>query len=302
MKQMILLVRFLLFLFIISLLAGCHYDRTEEAVEKAREFALEHTRSLPETVRDYIRFTAPELQYRNMFAHTGMPLTEYAHIGRNMDYKRRRDAGLDYIEANYVWTPPKFGYSVIVLGSGRRNMEYWAPLKLILKDPVPYRNLYESARNKAVSYVTNNMLYLSDSERDRVRFSEAELYETAFDLSFLTEPKIGNDPDDWKKFVGTLGKKEKRRQFSLVWRCDDPEKRIVIAGFGNVAGFKSWNPGSGMVIAKSKLEEYVIAPYDDRKEEKEEKLKQQRKAKANAKAKAKAKPQLQIHTGRGDDR
>ena len=243
------------------LTAGCQTDHTEEAVQRAREFTLDNSRMLPEIARNHIRYVAPKLQTAPIFSHQAMLLTEYDHIGRNIDFVRKKDPDLDTIVAQFVWRPPQLSYSVIVIGHSRKDLSYWEPLKVILKHVVPYRKDYENARSRAVYYVTNNMLYLSRLERVRVRTSEAEVRETQFDLEYMFEEQFESTQNEWKKFLDEIKKQQGRRQYSVIWKGDDPQKRIVITGFGSAAGLKDWSPSCGMVITVGKLDEYTAAIY-----------------------------------------
>lgn len=241
----------------VLLAAGCQTDYTEEALQRAREYTLENTRMLPEIARNHIRYVAPKLQTAPIFAHWPMRLTEYGHISRNIDFNPLHDPNLDTIAAQFVWTPPKLGYSVIAIGHSRKNLSYWTPLKVVLKHVVPNRWLYESARTKAIIYVTNNMLYLSRLERVRVRTSEAEIRETQFDLEYMFEEQFESAQSEWKTFLEELKKQRNRKQYSVVWNADDPSKRIVITGFGSEFDLSGWKPSCGMVIPVKQLEEYT---------------------------------------------
>lgn len=250
-----------LFLLMLVLLTACRTDSQEEALEKARAFTLEHTRMLPETTRNYIRYAAPTVQIGNIFGHHGLTLFEYAHLPRNTVYTPQTNAGLDLISANFVWTPPETGYSVIAIGHGQRDLQYWEPLKVILKNPQPVCAVYEAAKSAASDYAVNNMLYLSRMENVRVRYSEAEIRETSFDLEYMFDEQLEGGAEEWKNFLDSLKKKRDRRQYSVIWQADDPAKRIVIAGFGSTDGPAGWTPASGMIIPASQLNEYTIGIY-----------------------------------------
>ena len=130
-------------------------------------------------------------------------------------------------------------------------------MKVVLKHVIPLRGLYESARTNAIQYVTDNMLYLSRLERVRVRTSEAEIRETQFDLEYMFEEQFESARDEWKTFLEELKKHRNRKQYSVVWKADDPKKRIVITGFGSDFDLSGWTPSCGMVITLKKLDEYT---------------------------------------------
>lgn len=242
------------------LLAACQTeDNTQEAMLRAREFALEQTRMLPETARNHIRYVTPKVQFLTIFPHKPMLLTEYAHIPRNVDRNARQDPKRAAVLAQFVWDPPGLGYSVIAIGHSRRDLDHWEPYKVILKNTAPYQKLYELARAAAVFYVTNNMLYLTNLERLRVNSAEAEVRETSFDLDYLYEEKLQGSRDEWKLFLDDLNDRLKQRQFSLVWRADDQNRRIVVTGMGSVADLEKWTPACGMVIPAAQLDKYTVA-------------------------------------------
>ncbi len=240
------------------LLAACETDYTEEAMQKARDYALENTRMLPEVSRKYIRFASPVLQTATVFPYRPMTLTEYDHLSRNIDFNPRNHPGNAEILSQFVWSPPDLGYLVIVIGRSHADLAYWTPLRVVLKNIAPYRTHYEKARAAAIDYVTNNMLYLSRLERVRVRTSEAEVRETDFDLEYMFEEQLESSSKEWKRFLQTLRKEWDRRQYSVIWKTDDGERRIVITGLGSVSGLKGWSPSCGMVIPAKQLDEYTV--------------------------------------------
>ena len=254
MKILLYLLPVLLAVFLTS---GCQTDYTEEALQRAREYTLDNTRILPEVARNHIRFVAPRLQTAVIFPHRPMTLTEYSHISRNVDYNPISDSKLDTIVAQFVWTPPKLGYSVIVIGHSRKDLSYWSPMKVVLKHVVRSRWFYEIARRKAIRYITDNMLYLTRLERVRVRTSEAEIRETQFDLEYMFEEQFESAQNEWKTFLEELKKQRNRKQYSVVWEADDPQKRIVVTGFGSELDLKGWKPSCGMVITLKQLDEYT---------------------------------------------
>ena len=246
------------------LLAACQTDHTEEALRKARDYTLENTRMLPEVSRKYIRFATPELQMTMIFGHQPMTLTEYDHISRNIDFTPRSDPGSASVLSQFVWNPPDLGYSVIVIGHSQADMSCWRPLRVVLKDIAPYRKDYENARAAAVSYVTNNMLYLTNLERVRVRTSEAEVRETEFDLEYMFEEQLESATSEWANFLQTLREQRQRKQYSLIWKTDDGKRRIVVTGLASKYSLNGWSPSCGMVIPAAKLDKYTVKTEEDK--------------------------------------
>ena len=141
--------------------AACRTDYTDDAVEKARAYALERTKDLTEPQRNFIRYATPEIWEDEIFPYQPMAFEEYAHLPRNLQDKEPVKAPYhDFMASSFVWNPPGLGYSVVVIGSGERSMQFWEPLKLVYKTTVPVDKAYENARQTAVMYVMNNMLYI----------------------------------------------------------------------------------------------------------------------------------------------
>lgn len=245
----------------VLLLSACQSDHTEEAMQRARDYALQHTRMLSETARNHIRYVAPVLQTTVVFSHRPMRLSEYDHLNRNIDFNASADPKEDNIISQFVWTPPELGYSVIAIGHSQGDLSCWTPLKVILKNTDPYRINYEDALMQAVAYVTNNMLYLSTLERVRVRTSDAEIRETDFDLEYMFEEQLENADREWERFLTELRAQREKRQYSVIWKADDSKKRIVITGFGSDKGLEKWTPACGMVIPASQLDHYTLNIY-----------------------------------------
>ena len=118
--------------------AACRTDYTDDAVEKARAYALERTKDLTEPQRNFIRYATPEIWEDEIFPYQPMAFEEYAHLPRNLQDKEPVKAPYhDFMASSFVWNPPGLGYSVVVIGSGERSMQFWEPLKLVYKTPVP---------------------------------------------------------------------------------------------------------------------------------------------------------------------
>ena len=236
---------------------ACRTDDTDHAVEKARAYALERTRDLTEPQRNFIRYATPEIWEDEIFPYEPMKFEEYAHLPRNLeDDKPIKAPYHDYMASSFVWNPPGLGHSVVVIGSGERSMHFWEPLKLVYKTLRPVDKAYESARTAAVMYVMNNMLYLTRTERNRVRFSEAEVLRTDFNLKYMRNQEEADD-SAWESYLKSLARRKDQVQYSLIWKADDANHVIVITGFAGdtLAG---WSPASGMYLEKSRLERFTV--------------------------------------------
>lgn len=217
-----------------TILVGCAVsDQTDDAVEKARYFAMEKARELTEYQRNIIRYTLPEIQQEEIYAFSPIPLTEYDHIPRNEKRKPHNTAHLDSMAISFVWKVPSLGGEVVVYGTGDRLMRYWEPVKILYRKVEKADEAYGAAREKAVAFAADNMLYLSVKERDRIRFSEAKVFCTSFDLAYLEKNKAQTQESSWESYLREKKEgKMHRFQFSLVWKADDPDKLIVFTGMG----------------------------------------------------------------------
>ena len=237
--------------------AACRTDYTDDAVEKARAYALERTKDLTEPQRNFIRYATPEIWEDEIFPYQPMAFEEYAHLPRNLQDKEPVKAPYhDFMASSFVWNPPGLGYSVVVIGSGERSMQFWEPLKLVYKTLQPIDKAYENARNAAIMYVMNNMLYLTRTERNRVRFSEAEVMRTDFNMKYMQNRDEADDTA-WESYLKSLAPQKDNVQYSLVWKADDPNHFIVITGFAGDT-LSGWSPLSGMYLTKARLERFTV--------------------------------------------
>ena len=236
---------------------ACRTDYTDNAVEKARAYALERTKDLTEPQRNFIRYAMPEIWEDEVFPYEPMKFEEYAHLPRNLeDDKPIKAPYHDFMASSFVWNPPGLGYSVVVIGSGERSMQFWEPLKLVYKSIQPIDKAYENARRAAVMYVMNNMLYLTRTERNRVRFSEAEVIRTDFNMKYLRRDDEADD-SAWESYLKSLSQQKEQKQYSLVWKADDSNHFIVITGFAGDT-LSGWSPLSGMYLDKTRLERFTV--------------------------------------------
>ncbi len=236
---------------------ACRTDYTDCAAEKARAYALERTKDLTEPQRNFIRYATPEIWEDEIFPYRPMTFEEYAHLPRNLEDDEPIKAPYhDFMASSFVWNPPGLGYSVVVIGSGERSMQFWKPLKVVYKTTLPIDKAYKSARTAAVMYVMNNMLYLSRTERNRVRFSEAEVVRTDFNMKYMQKrDKI--DDSAWESYLNSLSEDKEKIQYSLIWKGDDSNHFIVIAGFGGDT-LEGWSPMSGMYLDKERLDRFIV--------------------------------------------
>lgn len=273
-NRIMLLLTFLL----LPVLSACKTDYTPNAVERAREFALENAKQLNAEQRNYIRYNDPSVAENVIFKDEGFDLEEYGHLSRNSVYKKASSERYDKMHSCMIWTLPGTADSVVVAGEGERSMRFWNPIKVIIKKYTGPDALYQEARKNAIAYVTNNMLYLSDDERNRVRFSDPEVYKSSFDISFAVK-KDDSVKTEWEEYLGDISKKTEPVQFSLVWKADDPQKRVVVSGLSKGNNLSGWNPLAGMLLKKQDVDSSTLlfTPADKQLESAEKTVPQQTK-------------------------
>lgn len=231
------LISSLLLLLLLGLLTSCSAKYlSEAAVADAREYALENSLELEETKRDFVRYTPPKIL---------QSIVLYSEDGSQAFNSKG-----DMVQTCMIWDIPGVEKSMVVVGVSERRLENWSPIRLIWKKFEAADEDLQSAIRKTRYYVMNKMLFLSDSDRNRVRFALPTILKTKFDLS-----------DKIKKPLKlTRGKRKKRRkkrikrvQLSMVWDSDDPSDRIVVSGISK-SDYSDWAPLRGSLMKKTELD------------------------------------------------
>lgn len=240
----------------LAVLSGCRTDYTKSAVERARAYALNNLKGLSDNQRNYIRYTQPEIYENIIYPRYVIPLeTGIDHI--EVDDVRRFPVAPqhDLMHSCVVWSPPDLGAKVVVAGEGERSMLFWEPYRVIVKRYDPGDTGLKSATSEASSFVRNNMLYLSTSELNRVRFDKPEAVYTRLPV----EPEQEEiNLSSWEEYLNERdGRKPKAvpvTQLSLIWPADDPLRRIVVTGFSKTGTFYGWRLRTAELMDVEKLD------------------------------------------------
>ena len=169
MKMRLLGIAALLLVALALFSGGCQTDGyyMAQAVERARKYALSELKDLPETQRDYIRYAPPEIM-------------------ESLVFQREKDGSLDsrrnLVQKCVVWKVPGLDYCIVVFGVSSMRMNDWYPCQLIKKRFVAADGGFELARKNAVIYAMDHFTYLSDDERNRIRFTDPQPLVTDFPL------------------------------------------------------------------------------------------------------------------------
>ncbi len=227
---------FLAGLLAILSLASCAVDYQTKAVDKARAYALDTLKGMDESQRDFIRYTDPVVMERDI----------YRLRGSN-----------DLLHVCMVWTVPGLepGLKVVVAGHAERSLFEWNPDGVVIERLDGPNKELNAATTKAVFFVMNRMLHLSDAERNNIRFSTPALYASKFDVEpEETKKKAdeGKPLSRWEAYLKSKERKEKPVQYSFVWKA--ASGYVAVVGFSPKEGIARWNPVSGMMIDKAELD------------------------------------------------
>lgn len=246
--------------------AGCaSTDYSENAVERARAYALDNLRGLTETQMHFIKFTQPEIYSNMLFPRYAMQLTLNDHIETDKFKDIPTSPQLDYMHTCIVWSPPDLGAKVIVIGEGERSMRLWHPYRVVVKEFHYDDNPFELARENAANFVRNNMLYLSIAERDRARFGRPEVVYTRLEVDEPAQPgRKRKAPSSWEEYQMERQKRKPVRytQISLVWEADDPAQRIVVTGFSPTGTLGGWQLATAELMPVAKLDAARLSPQE----------------------------------------
>ena len=246
-------------------LTACQTDYTADAVETAREYALENLRGISASQREFIRFTQPEIYEDTVFPKYVLPLLETGH--HKMEKAERFPVAprLDLMHSCVVWSPPDTDAKIVVVGDGERNMQFWRPYRILVKRFQPSDFAFTAACRNCAKYARNDMLYLSEAERDRVRFSDPE--EFCFTKLDIPEPedKLAQDLEsEWEQYLRSL-KEENRAQItqlSVIWPADDKDKRLVFSGYTKTGSLVGWQLVTAELMKKEKLDAHRLTPEE----------------------------------------
>ena len=242
------------------ILSGCRTDYTKNAVERARAYALDNLKGLTDNQRNFIRFTQPEIYENIVYPRYVTPLNTGVGEGHiEIDDVRNFPVAPehDLMHSCVVWTPPDLGAKVVVVGEGERSMMFWDPYRVIVKRYDPGDTGLKTATGAASTFVRNNMLYLSTSELNRVRFDKPEAVYTRLpvDPEGQTAPGELTPLEEYLlEKEGKNPKAEQNTQISLMWPADDPLQCIVVTGFSKTGTFDGWKLRTAELMDVSKLD------------------------------------------------
>ena len=258
-------MRYMFMLFMLALafsFAGCSTpDYTGMAVDKARKYALEHLKGLDENQRHFIRFTQPELYSDLIFERQVMPLSDMDHVKFVKPSHFPIDPDQDLMHHCFVWAPPGLDAKVVVVGDGERNLRFWSPFRVILKNFIPADVDYNAAKSAAVSFAATTLPEITQSEINRIRFSEPDVFYT----KLLVQMQFTAESENQTPLEAYLAdEKEKAKgeiiltQLSLVWKADNADSLIVVTGFSRFGCLNKWQPHTVQYLPVDTLKQNTL--------------------------------------------
>ena len=250
------------------LLAACQTDYTADAVENAREYALKNLRGISANQREFIRFTQPEIYEDLVFPKYVTPLLETGHHKVEKTERFPVAPRLDLMHSCVVWSPPDMKAKIVVVGDGERNMQFWRPYRVLIKEFLPADSDFVLACEISRKYAQDGMLYLSTAERNRIRFSDPEEFcFTKLDIPEPADPLAGDLESEWEQYLRSLkgGKQPQISQLSIIWPADDKNKRIVFSGYTKTGSLSGWNLVTAELMEKGKLDAHRLSDEEIKK-------------------------------------
>lgn len=246
-------VKILLMLAGLVILSACQTEGyyQAQAVERARKYALSELKELPETQRDYIRYAPPQIMEGLVFQ-------------REKDGKKTSRRNL--VQKCIVWSVPGLDYDIVVYGVCTRRMIDWSPEQLIRKRFVASDPALENAKKEAVKYAMDHLTWLSDHERNRIRFSDPLILSTCFPLyDEAVKSALKQGYQEYAEGLARASADLKKtgqaqayfKQTSFVWKTDKEGESAVVTGISK-GGFGMWTAVSGNVWSQNHIEKYNV--------------------------------------------
>jgi hypothetical protein len=217
--------------------------KRDEIVEIARDFALDNTKNLKEDKRSYIRFTEPII-YRSEILESEVKYNKISYLAFDFNEREKKYTGFETTMINVVWYLPNEELPLIITGTGKNDLTFFDPTKILREKLFKGEVAAEVAETKAREYAMEYVLYLQDRHKihNYVRIQKPDVRETNFDLDIKTT-----------YFYEDLGRKDKKelmkqdfKQISFIWPIGNNEN-VVVSGLwyenkGTKEFLTNWEP------------------------------------------------------------
>ena len=245
---------------LLFLCAACGIDYRLNAAERARSYALKHTRDLSETDRDFIRYNDPEIMTSLIFPGK-VPERENLGTGPNRfdTYEVKANPNYDYMHTAFVWKLPKGR----LLRPGRRSRGTRSAgmgSRLHHLQKIHSENTaYSAAHLQAVTFLVNFFPDLSFANINRARFSEPMVLPTDFPLEDPAAQSREKQMKKWMDYIRTgKGLEQKPIQISLVWTSPLNGDKIVVCGTAPQENLIGWTPKKAMILKPDELDAATV--------------------------------------------
>ena len=240
--------------------SACGIDYRLNAVERAREYALKHTKDLSETDRNFIRYNDPAIMSDLIFTGN-VPDKEKLGTGPNRfdSYEVQHNPNYDYMHTAFVWKLPKAGFSVLVDGAGERDLRGWDPDCVIYKKFIPENTALSAAHIRAVTFLVNFFPDLDFADINRARFSEPQVLPTSFLLENPAEQTREKQMEKWMDYIRTgTGIEKKPVQISLIWTSPVNGNKIIVCGTAPGENLIGWSPKKALLLKPDELDAATV--------------------------------------------
>ena len=218
----------LLFAAVTLFSAGCSHTNkwyVDAAVREAREFLLKSDApALTTAQKEFIRFASPTVLTKPVLG--GIPYAVH--------------------QSCITWVIPDYPFAIMVCGYGDDNFSNWTPNRILLRElSVPNPALDNAVAAARERVLTDLFDFLSPADYNHVRFANAEIYRTGFDLA--SERVVPEEEEDDSGMI----------QYSIVWRLSaDPSGRELCAVACGLGGekMKDWSIDFCTVMDAGELE------------------------------------------------
>ena len=222
-------------LVLVLLLNACqtkeyYHDR---AVRRARKFLLKEDKTLNLEQREFVKFNKPVIMAGRLLGE--VPNASASAIGSVLS------------QVCIAWIVPGKKDAYVVFGVSDNRLRDWRPNRVIIKTYNRPIREYHMAHKKAIMFAMNNFLYLSQQNRNRIRFEipETIITDYKFSAELLKDKKLKKE--SLKNYVQT----------TFIWRSTREGHKLFVCGIGT-ADLEGWKPMFGGETPTEELKQHFV--------------------------------------------